>query len=35
VRHEYVLRCAVGSPQTTPEHVAEAWRQIQRAVGST
>ncbi len=29
VRDKYSLRLAIGSPQTTPEHVAEAWRRIQ------
>jgi aromatic-L-amino-acid decarboxylase len=31
VRDRYSLRLAIGSPQTTPEHVAGAWRRIQHA----
>jgi aromatic-L-amino-acid decarboxylase len=31
VRHQYAVRMAIGSPQTRPEHVADAWRRIQEA----
>ena len=28
VRGRYALRLAIGAPQTTPEHVADAWQRI-------
>lgn len=34
IRNQFVLRLAIGSPQTTEAHVAEAWRLIQSAAAS-
>jgi aromatic-L-amino-acid decarboxylase len=31
VRDRYALRFAIGAPQTTMEHVADAWRRIRHA----
>ncbi len=33
VRGEFVLRLAIGAPQTTRAHVAQAWKRIQAAAG--
>ena len=34
VRGEFVLRFAIGAPQTTRAHVAQAWQRIQAAAGA-